>query len=86
MDGSQLVATFAANVEAAEGDLHRAPKAELDALVAAYGFKWFTLDKGLEGLGDRLGGKELWEYVLFLLVLLMFTEMFFAWKFGVHKK
>jgi hypothetical protein len=81
-----LIAYFAANVDPTEGDLTRISTSELEALRTAHKFSVTSYDQGLEAFAKEGGGKELWMFVLSLLALLMFVEMFFAWKFGAHKK
>ncbi len=86
LDRDNVVTYVAANVDPAEGNLDRVPAPELDALRTAYNFTLTTYDKGIEAFSKEGGGKEMWGYVLALLALLMVVEMFFAMKFGAHKK
>lgn len=76
---------FAANVNPAEGDLTRLPQDRAEALRRSYGIGIVPMEKGLEGLSDRLGGKEIWEHLLLALVALMLGEMLLAWKFGTFR-
>lgn len=81
-----LIAYFAANVDPTEGDLARISTAELEALRTTHKFTVNSYDQGLQAFDKEAGGKELWMFILAALAMLMFVEMFFAWKFGAHKK
>jgi hypothetical protein len=81
-----LIACFAGNIDPDESEMERIAAARLDALKAAHNFTVASYDQGLESFSKEAGGKELWLYFLLALGALMAAEMFFAMKFGAHKK
>ena len=83
-DGTPEKVLFAANVDAAEGDLKRVDQR---LLRRDLGDARVEIVRGAElaGLAAERAKGELWPYVLGALVLLLCTEQFLGWLFGLRR-
>lgn len=81
-----ILGHFAVNVDPGEGDLRREEPAAMKSFLSGLGIRFHTA--GAEGASPVRGhgGKEYWKEIVFVLLLLMGVEMFFAYRFGSFRR
>jgi hypothetical protein len=81
-DGSDEVRHFAYNVDTAEGDLRTMTQAELVGRLDPVPLKYFRADEYQYSVEDA--GYDLFEMLMYLLILLLVGEQILAWSASYH--